>query len=141
MKDTQQLQVAANLTEEIATFQARGSWRGRGHGRSRGRGRGRGANFGQSWSNPSSPSHQQATSFNFGAPGAQASGYQSGHDYITRRKRWAYCKRCQKWGKHYARECPLSSAQIAKLQPEDANQPPESEPFNEFFGCKDSPNS
>lgn len=120
IKDVKPAQIAEiqqrdgpSFTANSGRFQPPRGGRGRARGRG-GRGRGRGQNWVQQGSWQRSPARE-------------------GNDDMARRKRWVFCKRCHKWGRHYARECPLSFEQIAALEPDNEDAPPTGEPYDANF--------
>lgn len=123
-KKTQQVAAVDFQPQTQRTGGFNSGFRGRGRGRGpRGRGSGYRPPFSQLGSNSQS----------FGQ--------------IASRRRWIFCRKCKRWARHYARECPWSDQQISCMVPEDENNPPRGEPTDDFYDeskveeqSKESPN-
>ena len=111
----------------LAQGAGRGSSPSRG-GSQAGAGRGRGCGGGQG-----APTSTQK--LGQGQPQAGGSGL-SHKEKIQLRKNWIICHKCWQWGKHRANECKLTSVQLQKLTPMDADTRPTGVPHDSQFESK-----
>ena len=110
----------------LAQGAGRGSLPSRGGGQS-GAGRGCGSSRGGGQGSQSSaPNPGQ------GQPQAGGSGL-SHKEKIQFRKNCIICHKCWQWGKHRANECKLTSVQLQKLTPMDADSRPTGVPHDSQF--------
>ena len=126
--DKKIMEIEAELSAlRLAQGAGRGSSPGHGGGQTgagRGRGRGGGQGAPTSTQNPGQ-----------GQPQAGGSGL-SHKEKIQLRKNWIICHKCWQWGKHRANECKLTSAQLQKLTPMDADSRPTGVPHDSQFETK-----
>ena len=107
----------------VAAYSTRGNTRGRGRTAPRGGTRGR-------YNRAYPPNFNANAHYNNAQPPQPPKTLPIPPHIIAARKRWVKCQKCQRWGKHYARECPYSAANVAEITSEQAPTEPI---FDEHF--------
>ena len=111
----------------VSAFSLRGHNRGRGRGAARGGTRTRYTrNYATNYNTPNAAYYNNAAQF----PQVTRNTAATPPHIIATRKRWVKCNKCQRWGKHYAKECPYPAANVAEIT---TDQPPTDAIYDEHF--------